>query len=278
MNPKRILTQSKITVLTAQEIRDTEELAAAFAQKMSSAKLFTMMANLNAYIWRAAANYKALTKDSEGNDVVALEGWNNLINASVAGKLEMHVAIKYLSAYIVKNWEGAFHSRPALMEYRKRMMSLGLFTYDMNRPEHVATPPLLQKVDIPRMLICYRVFDKIRRDRVNRQLATSENITAFDCMPDHGGMTVITLYNALFFSRGDYQGNYYGDGDVSVPASDEIAVEKPRWKYPKIKGLCRAAWEKLVIRSGEIFDGLEQRLMRAIAYSVDVEPESIPCF
>jgi hypothetical protein len=256
--------------LTAQEIKDTEELAAAFADGMTNKQLFTMMGNLNAYAWRAAINYKSIYIDGEGKTAINLDNWNNLLSDSLQGKVEMMVAIKFVEKYLKEHWKGAHRTRPTNMVNRDRLMSLGLFWYDRDRPEHTATPPILQRVDFPRMLICYRVFDRIRRDRINAKLNESEEITAFDCMPQHGGMTMVTMYNALFFSRNDYQGNYYGDGDIVIEATEVTPPPRVRWKYPKIKGLCRAAWEKLVIKAGQIYDGLEQQL--AINLSQPTEP------
>lgn len=257
--------------LTAQEIKDTAELAAAFADGMTDNQLFTLMGNLNAYAWRAAINYKAIYTDPEGKTAINLDNWNSLLSDSLQGKVEMMVAIKFVETYLKKHWKGAHCTRPTNMTNRDRLMSLGLFWYDpLARPSNTATPPVLERVDFPRMLICYRVFDRIRRDRINRKLNESEDVTAFDCMPQHGGMTMVTMYNALFFSRNDYQGNYYGDGDIIVEAVEVTPPPRVRWKYPKIKGLCRAAWERLVVRAGQIYDGLEQQL--AIALSQPTEP------
>lgn len=254
-------------VLTNQQIQDTEEIAHAFAQKMTDRQLLTMMGNLNAYIWRAAINYKAIYTDSEGKCAIHPGGWNNLINTSIQGKLEMLVAIKFTSEYLAENWKHAYNTRPTAMVYRQHMASLGLFSYECDRPSHTATPPILQKVDFPRMLIFYRTFDQIRRERINAKLEESEDITAFDCMPSHGGMSVVAMYDALFCSRNDFRGNYYGNGDITIDSTEVTPAPRTRWKYPKIKGLCRAAWEKMVVKAGQIVEGLEQRILVALSQS-----------
>jgi hypothetical protein len=270
MNPTRILTQFQ-TVLTVPEIQETEELAHAFAASKSDRQLLTMMGNLNAYAWRAAINYKAIYTDGDGKTAINLENWNNLLNASSRGEIKMMVAVKFTSDYLKKYWKGAFQARGTVMEYRQHMMDLGLFWYDAtDRPDHTATPPMLERVDFARMLIFYRVFDQIRRDRINRKLGNSEDITAFDCMPKHGGMTMVTMHDALFFGSHDFRGNFYQESDIEVEAVEVTPPPRVRWRYPRIKGLCRAAWKKLVIRAGEIYDGLEQQI--AIALSLPPEP------
>lgn len=264
-----ILTQFS-TVLTTQEIRDTQEMAFTFAADKRNSQILTMMANLNAYAWRAAVDYKAIYLDSEGKTNIKLENWNNLLNASARGEVEIMVAIKFTSQYIKRIWKGAHGSRPTVMAYRQHMVDLGLFTYDKSRPEHTATPPVLQRVDFPRMLIIYRTLDQILRDRLTRNLDGGEEITAFDCMPKHGGMTMVVMYDALFSGRHDFRGNFYRDADLIVESNEVEPPPPVRWKYPRIKSLCRAAWEKLVIRAGQIYDGLEQQMLMAL--SIPPEP------
>jgi hypothetical protein len=118
-------------------------------------------------------------------------------------------------------------------------------------PGHgVATPPVLERVDIAKMLIFYQVFDQVRRDRINESLKHSEDITAFNCMPEHGGMLMVELYNALFFALHDFRGTYYGIGDVVVEAPCIPAVKAVVFQWKRRKGLFRSLWERMVKKAG----------------------------
>ena len=261
MNDIAILPQQQgISILSRQQIAETRELAIAFAETLDNKQLLTHMGMFNAYAWRAAMNHNALYYEID-KYMISYPEWNNLLNCSHQGQLEIVVATEWLQEYIKENWKGACHSENTLRKYRKQQIELGLFYFDVeNRPKGAfwgsrngqkghatATPPKLEKVDLPRILIFYQVFDQIYRYRVSQALIESENITAFDCMPDHGGMVMVELYNALNIS--DFRGNV-GASEIVCEPQEEVAIAKPRvtfkWKNNPKNFFDPAIWKYLV--------------------------------
>ncbi|ATW59320.1 hypothetical protein Cl131_gp052 [Aphanizomenon phage vB_AphaS-CL131] len=261
MNDIAILPQQQgISILSRQQIAETRELAIAFAETLENKQLLTHMGMFNAYAWRAAMNHNALYYEGD-KYMISYPEWNNLLNCSHQGQLEIVVATEWLQEYIKENWKGACHSENTLRKYRKQQIELGLFYFDVeNRPKGAfwgsrngqkghatATPPKLEKVDLPRILIFYQVFDQIYRYRVSQALIESENITAFDCMPDHGGMVMVELYNALNIS--DFRGNV-GASEIVCEPQEEVAIAKPRvafkWRNNPKNYFDPAIWKYLV--------------------------------
>ena len=261
MNHTVNLLQSQgTTVLSQIEIAETRELAIAFAETLENKQLLTHMGMFNAYAWRAAMNHNALYYEGD-KYMISYPEWNNLLNCSHQGQLEIVVATEWLQEYIKENWKGACHSENTLRKYRKQQIELGLFYFDVeNRPKGAfwgsrngqkghatATPPKLEKVDLPRILIFYQVFDQIYRYRVSQALIESENITAFDCMPSHGGMVMVELYNALNIS--DFRGNV-GASEIVCEPQEEVAIAKPRvafkWRNNPKNYFDPAIWKYLV--------------------------------
>lgn len=254
------------TILTEQEIGEIKELAYAIANEMTDRVLFTHMGILNAIMWRAATDYGVNPRNME------LDNWKNLLLCSKNQEVNIVVAHKYLEDYLINQWHGAFYNPVTLRTYRKLHIQWGLFWFDVDsRPkgaawgaangvkgQGIATPPILERVDIPKILIFYQVFDQVRRDRINWKLKRSENITSFECMPEHGGMLMVQLYNALFFTTGDFRGNCYGHGDITIEiTADNGEVIQPlpvfksiTWKWFKRKGLFRMIWERMVVKAG----------------------------
>ena len=261
MNDIAILPQQQgISILSRQQIAETRELAIAFAETLENKQLLTHMGMFNAYAWRAAMNHNALYYEGD-KYMISYPEWNNLLNCSHQGQLEIVVATEWLQEYIKENWKGACHSENTLRKYRKQQIELGLFYFDIeNRPKGAfwgsrngqkghatATPPKLEKVDLPRILIFYQVFDQIYRYRVSQALIESENITAFDYMPDHGGMVMVELYNALNIS--DFRGNV-GASEIVCEPQEEVAIAKPRvafkWRNNPKNYFDPAIWKYLV--------------------------------
>ena len=261
MNHTANLLQSQgTTVLSQIEIAETRELAFEFANSLDNKQLLTQMGMFNAYAWRAAINHGALYYEVDKYRISYPE-WNNLLNCSHQGKLEIVVATEWLQEYMKENWKGACHSENTLRKYRKQHVGLGLIYFDIkNRPKGAywgsrngekghatATPPKLEKVDLPRILIFYQVFDQIYRDRLNQKLMNSDRITAFDCMPSHGGMVMVELYNALNIS--DFRGNV-GASEIVAELQEEVSVAKPRvafkWKNNPKNFFDPAIWKYLV--------------------------------
>jgi hypothetical protein len=184
------------------------------------------------------------------------------------------VAHKYLEDYLTSNWKGAFYNKNTLRTYRKLHIQWGLFWFDIDsRPkgaawgaangvegQGTATPPVLERVDIPKILIFYQVFDQVRRDRINWKLRHSENVSSFECMPEHGGMMMVQFYNALFHVTSDFRGNCHGHGDVIIETLNydgEIVEPTPVfqviiWKWTRRKGLFRMVWERMLVKAGQI--------------------------
>jgi hypothetical protein len=256
------------TILTEQEIGEIKELAYAIANEMTDRVLFTHMGILNAIMWRAATDYGVNPRNME------LDNWKNLLLCSKNQEVNIVVAHKYLEDYLINQWHGAFYNPVTLRTYRKLHIQWGLFWFDIDsRPkgaawgasngikgQGIATPPVLERVDIPKVLIFYQVFDQVRRDRINWKLKRSENITSFECMPEHGGMLMVQLYNALFFTTSDFRGNCYGHSDIVIEIiADNGEVIQPlpifksiTWKWFKRKGLFRMIWERMVVKAGFI--------------------------
>jgi hypothetical protein len=253
------------TVLTRQQILDTREMAFGVADKMSDRQLLTHMGILNSLIWRAATDYQAIRKDNDGVERIIPENWNNLLACSVQGEVQITIPIDWTDKYLKTYWTGAFHDQKTVRTYRKQQLSWGLFYFDIeNRPkgamwgsrhdvpaQGIATPPVLERVDIARILIFYQMFDQIRRSRINEKLKNSEDVTAFNCMPDHGGMVMVELYNALFFGVSEFFGGSYGSSDIVIGSIEPLPATKVIvWQWQKRKGLFRALWERMVIKAG----------------------------
>ena len=264
MNDIAILPQQQgISILSRQQIAETRELAIAFAETLDDKQLLTQMGMFNAYAWRAAINHGALYYEGDKYRISYPE-WNNLLNCSHQGQLEIVVATEWLQEYMKENWKGACHSENTLRKYRKLQLQLGLFYFDIeNRPKGAywgsrngqkghatATPPKLERVDLPRILIFYQVFDQIYRDRINQILTISKDITAFDLMPEHGGMVMVELYNALNIS--DFRGNV-GASEIVCEPQEEVAIAKPRvafkWRNNPKNFFDPAIWKYLVTKA-----------------------------
>lgn len=222
------------------------------------------MGILNAYAWRASVDYQAMSYQDSAYRI-NYEEWNNLLNCSKNGELAIVVATDWLNGYLVDNWPGAFHTDVTLRTYRKQHLELGLFCYDIdNRPkgaywgklhgvpnQATATPPLLEKVDLDRILIFYQVLDQVRRSRIDQKLKNSEDITSFHCMPEHGGMVMVELYNALNVS--DFRGNVGNLDIVAEPVEEAVPAVRLvifGWKYNLKNHLHRNIWKKLVTGAG----------------------------
>ena len=269
------------TILSQQEVAEVKELAYAVASSMTERVLFTHMGILNAIMWRAASDYGVHTQKMN------VDNWKNLLLCSRNQDVNIVLAHKYLEDYLLNHWKGAFYNPMTLGKYRKFHIEWGLFWFDVDaRPrgaawgaangvpgQGVATPPTLERVDIPKILIFYQVFDQVRRDKINRKLKHSENVSAFNCMPDHGGMMMVELYNALFMNTGDFRGNCYAHGDVivNVVGSQGRAIAPLPvckvivWQWNKRKGLFRSVWERMVTKAGYV----AQEAKRIVSQLVD---------
>jgi hypothetical protein len=269
-------------VLKKQQILETRELAFAITDKMSDRQLLTHMGILNSLIWRAATDYQAIRKDDNGVERVVSENWNNLLVCSVQGEVQITIPVDWTGNYLRTYWPGAFHDQKTVRTYRKQQLSWGLFAYDIeNRPkgaawgkangipcQGIATPPVLERVDVARILIFYQMFDQIRRSRINEKLKNSEDVTAFNCMPDHGGMVMVELYNALFLGVSEFFGGSHGGSDIVIGNIDPLPATKVIvWEWKKRKDLFRALWERMVIKAGFV---AKQALK--IAIELVVEP------
>lgn len=272
MNHTASLSKTQDTiVLTRQEINETRELAYFIASELSERQLFTHMGVFNSLIWRAATDYQVTAKE-DGVDRIVPEKWNNLLMCSVQGEVEITVPLDFTENYLKQCWKGAFYNKTTLLTYRKQQMSWGLFTYDLeNRPkgaawgsrnnvscQGIATPPRLEKLDIARMLIFYQMFDQIRRNRINAKLKDPDD-SAFSYMPDHGGMLMVELYNALFLGISEFHGACLGARDIVIQAIDSLPATKVviwKWKFKETphnkesQHLYRSMWRNMVERAG----------------------------
>jgi hypothetical protein len=253
------------TVLKRQEILEIREMAFSAADRMSDRQLFTHMAILNSLVWRAATDYQVFHKGDDGIERINPQHWSNLLLCSVQSQVQITIPVDWTEWYLKTYWKGAFHNQVTIRTYRKQQLEWGLFTYDIeNRPkgaawgkangvpcQGIATPPILEQVNIPKILIFYQIFDQIRRDRINQKLINSEDITAFNCMPDHGGMVMIELYNALFLGISEFFGCSYGQSDIVIGSIETLPATKVIiWQWQKPKGLFRVLWERMVNKAG----------------------------
>lgn len=247
--------------LKKQEILEIREMAFGVADRMSDRQLLTHMGILNSLVWRAATDYQV--KGADGS--IDPQNWNNLLLCSIRGEVQITIPVDWTEWYLKTYWKGAFHNQVTIRTYRKQQLEWGLFTYDIeNRPkgaawgkangvpcQGIATPPILEQVNIPKILIFYQIFDQIRRDRINQKLTNSEDITAFNCMPDHGGMLMVDLYNALFLGVSEFFGCSYGQSDIVIGTVNALPATKAIvWQWQKRKGLFRALWERMVNKAG----------------------------
>lgn len=275
------------TVLSRQEILETRELAVYIANSMTDRKLLTHMGIMNSLIWRAAIDYDAISR-RESKYLINHEQWKNLLLCSTNGQVEITVPVDFTEDYLTKHWPGAFHNQVTVRTYRKQQLSWGLFWYDIdNRPkgaawghthgvpcQGVATPPVLEKLDIAKVLIFYQVFDQVRRARIEDKLGLSSDITAFDCMPEHGGMLMVELYNALFFNISDFRGNVFSTRDIIIETEQEPLpsgrVHVWKWKYRETppekesQHLYRNKWENMVVRAGFAIQKAKRIIMETV--------------
>ena len=251
------------TILNRQEISETREMAFYIANQMSDRQLFTHMGILNSLVWRTAVDYEAIEKIN-GVDKIIDSNWKNLLGCCAQGEVKITLALEWQEWYLKAFWKGAFHTAHTLIKYRKQHISWGLFYFDVeNRPRGakwgydadipghgIATPPVLERVDVARMLIFYQIFDQVRRERINEKLKHSDDVTSFDCMPKHGGMLMVELYDALFFGGCDFRGNHYGFADIQVNVDATPVFKQIEWRWRRRKGLFRSLWERMVQRAG----------------------------
>lgn len=277
------------TVLTKQEIAETRELAFQVANELSARKLLTHMGILNSLAWRAAIDYGAIYKDSEGVDRIIFEKWENLLACSAAGEVKITVSIEWTEEYLKRHWPMAFYTNVTLRSYRARHLELGLFYYDVeNRPkgaawghenkvtcQGVATPPKLERFDIARTLIFYQVFDQVRRDKISKKDKSDD--AAFNSMPKHGGMLMVELYNALFFGIAEFHGASFGSRDIVIGVVDPLPATNTfiwKWRYKNTlsknwsQHLYPQVWRDMVDRVG-------QKAERAIAVITDLIREPL---
>lgn len=262
--------QNRQVLFTPERVASIREEAYLVASGLQTRQLFTHMAIMNALVWRAAANYDIGNRDS-----FTKEKWENMLLVSVNQELEIVLATKWLGEYIQNNWKGAYYNRVTLFTYRKIHINWGFFWYDVDsRPKSaawgkangvegqgVATPPTLERLDVAKILIYYHVFDHVRRDRINQKLECSEKITAFDCMPEHGGAMMVSFYNALFLHLSDYWGNHFSEpaGIAVVSAEKPLPVHKAIiWKWNNLKGVFRVIWQRMVAKAGHIPEKAKQ--------------------
>lgn len=253
-----IKTNSKL-LLTQYQIQSIRQEAYEDAQG-SDRQLLTMMGTFNAHVWRAIADHDVARKVT-GRYEIDPRKFYELFNRDVS----MVIAIDWLSGYMKEHWPSAFNSPNTLASKRKWMLEKGFFTFDAeSRPkgafwgsvngvtgQGVATPPILENVDLVKMLIYYQVFESVLRERLSKKLAKSEDITSFDCFPKHGGMLMVEMYSALFAGISDFRGNIEGFGDLFVPEIETVAIApQVAWRFKGFKNMAIAAWKKLILRAG----------------------------
>lgn len=278
-----LLRPQEFTVLNRQEVKETREKAHELAHGEKTPFLLTIMGMLNAYTWRAAVDQSAITQNPDGQWIISYPAtiknddgtytvepgkYNHLLNISAKGELEITVAVKFTSEYLEKHWPMSYHSQDKVKEARKLLLELGLFYYDIDsRPkgakwgkkngipaQGVATPPILEKVDIARMLIFYQVLDGIVRSRTE---AISDG-SSYNFMPDHGGALMVDLYDALFEGICNFRGAVFADvvEANAVEVETNPVIKTIKWFYRrcenKMKELSRGVWAGMVRRAGEI--------------------------
>lgn len=268
--------KSQSLVFTRQEISEIKQQAYEIASNISPRQLLTHQAMFSAYLWRAAKNNQAIVRRNERWEIVP-SGWRQMLSQS---KIDIIVANDWMSDYIKEYWPTAFNAEQTLRRKRKLHVEWGLFYFDVeNRPvgaywgkiidksnQATVIPPTLENVNIVKILIFSQVFDAVRREKINKSLKYSDETTAFDYTPSHGGMLVREMYNVLFDGICDFAGNVYGMDDLTIEVESVISVPNQiAWKWKQIKGMSKRTWERLVIKAGQVFDGLSEMLDLAIS-------------
>lgn len=236
----------------------------------SDRTILTIMAVLNALVWRAAINYDvSFKKDTSPTGAK----WGRFIMASQNGDIQISQAMKFTAKYVKAHWPSAFHARCTMIEYRGKLENRGFFTVSTARPKHTASPASLERLDVVKCLITYQVADSILRARASYRLRNdNNNKTSFDCMPSHGGMFMVCAYNHLFSKVKDFRGNLqsgcgFGSQSITIDCPDDYFPDERKkvvWKFPKGSSLSRAAWQRMVINAGELYEGLVESFERSL--------------
>lgn len=232
------------------------------SMKLSDRRILTLMGLLNAFTWRAAVDYGVYVSNSKK------EKWNleNLARLLSDG-VSIHYALTPLVDYMKDKWGKAFHSQHTLERWRLTLKHCGLYDYDTERRrgakwgadngvpnQGLATPPEMEKLNIPKMVVWYHVLYSILQSRM-----TKEELFGF--MPEHGGMLMIDLYNLMFNGLADFRGNSITENPDIVVANTATPVPPKNiiWKWREGMGIARSMWRSLVKRCGEVVAPMQWR-------------------
>ena len=236
-------------------------------KKLSDRQIITWMGTLNALVWRVAEDYGVLyhaTKEEKESGLlpksrVIVENLHRLMTGECAAQY----AIISLCDYLKHCWPRAFNSDDKMRRVRDIFLEHGLFYYDKeNRPkganwgamhgvkgQGTATPPVLEKMNVPKMVIWYNVLHSQLKVKLGE-----EEMFAF--MPDHGGMLMIDLFDTMFYGCLTFSGNVITENPkmmAPLPEEPENFVKKPIvWLWRNLLKLPKEVWRSLVRRDKQI--------------------------
>lgn len=169
------------------------EIQAEYAQVVcfwTKRQVLTVMGVLNAYLYRAAMDTRAIKKDGRLH-----RGTNRLRAIAQQGIESFNLTQQALCTYLSKHWEGANKSRTTIWKVRDLLVDLGLFQYQKQTFKKAetgdarATAPDIENLDVVKVLILYEYLE---------ELYCNWHGQGFEALPKHRGALMRMLFNAIF--------------------------------------------------------------------------------
>ena len=250
-------------VISSVIIQQFEQECYELIQTLTDKQIFTYMGVFNTFAWRAAVDYEVLNrspkKEGEPKEYIRYENLHRIMGDDVS----LTYTLVSLEKYMKKHWSIAYYTRKTLRKMRSLLVDHGFFWFDRENQrkgarwgaengvegQGTATPPELEKANIPKMVICYNMMYSYLKNKLGKE-------TLFELMPKHGGMLMIDLYESMFNDTKSFSGNVITDNPqivVVAPDEPENFVKKQiTWLWRNIKDLPKEVWRSLVRRDKQI--------------------------
>lgn len=250
-------------MLNESEIKTKKEKAEVFIYRsgksingLSDRQLLSYLGIINYILFLILNRYDCLKENNSE------ENWRIGIKTEVLHRLdsqpiEVQAAISSMEKYLLKNWEGSYHSTKTLLNMRNCLAEEGLFEFKAVKGarwgklngvtgQGTATPPMLCNVDVAGLVIYYKVLYDEYCDRIERQSQFNSTCdSAFGNLPKHNGRFVLDIYDAIL----DMMNGIYDKLTIELSSEDVSTYLKPVvWKWKRIKGMTRKMWERMVYR------------------------------
>lgn len=224
-------------------------------RRATKKQLHSNMLYTNTIAFFMAQKAGAIVKEGD-QWVVDPSKLKELINGSIAGKLQITTAHLKMRLHGKKYFAGACSTVSALRTVRSHLQDLGLLDFEAVLPGSTFQPPTLQNVDFIGLLILH---ESCEREFFNRLIWDEEEQTDRQCnfndLPDHHCAIVRTLFNHVFAGVSEY--NRVGDEEYSGTEDfDDYSLEvykpevDPRYEiYEPKQALSACFWKRIFIKN-----------------------------